>query len=281
MHRLLALLLTILLSPWVLAAPAQRIISLSPHTTELIYAAGMGDKLIAASEFSDYPKAALKLERVANYRGINLERIITLKPDLVVTWKGGLPQAQLDKLSAFGIPIHYSNPTTLESIGDELMALAPYAENPQTAEKAAQTYWQALSARRTKYQDAKPLRYFYQLSNQPLITMAQERWPSPVFTLCGGQNIFANAPAPYPQVGPEQVLMKQPEIIFGADHQGDGSNRSIQRDWQAWAGHLPAYDQQQIWLLNSNWLNRPTPRVILAIDQVCGYFDQARSRAQE
>ncbi|WP_256966655.1 helical backbone metal receptor [Yersinia entomophaga] len=111
------------------ALGAERIISLAPSTTELAYAAGLGDKLVAVSDYSDYPEAAKKLEHVASWQGINVEKILALKPDLILAWRGGNAQRPLDQLASFGIPIFYSDPTTIEQIADDLDKLAGYSLN--------------------------------------------------------------------------------------------------------------------------------------------------------
>jgi len=247
------------------------VISLSPHTTELAYAAGLGKQLIAASDYSDYPEAAKSLERVANYRGIKLERIVALKPDLILAWKGGNPPREMEKLAQLGFTIYYSNPLELEDIPQSIEALGQYSANPQQAKQVADEFRQTLNTLKTEYKNQRPVRYFYQLSNTPIITVADKSWPSQVFTLCGGLNIFADSPAAYPQVSEEQVVVRQPEVIFGTPHAGTETNV-----WQKWQGKLPAIDNQHVFALQADWLNRPTPRTIKAVEQVCDRLNQVR-----
>lgn len=261
----------LLISSVSFAAPAQRVISLSPHTTELAYAAGLGKQLIAASDYSDYPEAAKSLERVANYRGIKLERIVALKPDLILAWKGGNPPREMAKLEQLGFTIYYSNPLELEDIPQSIEALGQYSAQPEQARLIAQEFRLTLNTLKAKYYDQRPVRYFYQLSASPIITVANKSWPSQVFTLCGGQNIFADSPAAYPQVSEEQVVVRQPEVIFGTPHAG--TETSV---WQKWQGKLPAIDNHHIFTLQADWLNRPTPRTIKAVEQVCDRLNQVR-----
>jgi len=267
----LACLCLLLISSISFAAPVQRVISLSPHTTELAYAAGLGKQLIAASDYSDYPEAAKSLERVANYRGIKLERIVALKPDLILAWKGGNPPREMEKLAQLGFTIYYSNPLELEDIPQSIEALGQYSANPQQAKQVADEFRQTLNTLKTEYKNQRPVRYFYQLSNTPIITVADKSWPSQVFTLCGGLNIFADSPAAYPQVSEEQVVVRQPEVIFGTPHAGTETNV-----WQKWQGKLPAIDNQHVFALQADWLNRPTPRTIKAVEQVCDRLNQVR-----
>ncbi|WP_428466381.1 vitamin B12 ABC transporter substrate-binding protein BtuF [Photobacterium minamisatsumaniensis] len=252
-------------------ATAQRIISLSPHTTELAYAAGLGDKLIAASDYSDYPEQAKALERVANYRGIKMERIVALQPDLILAWQGGNPIREMARLEQLGFKVFYSNPKTLDDIASTLEELGQYADSPKQAQQTANEFRTRLNALRQSHQTQRPVSYFYQLSATPIITVAGDSWPSQVFTLCGGENIFADSAVAYPQVSEEQVLVRQPEVIFGTPHAD--TKVSI---WNKWRQQLPAVQKDHLFTLTADWLNRPTPRTILAVEQVCDYLDLVR-----
>lgn len=263
------------IAPNVLAAPfaPERVISLAPHATEIAYAAGLGDKLVAVSEYSDYPPEALKLDRVANHQTINIEKILTLKPDLIIAWPAGNPPRELAKLRQLGITIYDSQTKTLDEIADNIEALSQYSSNPAVGKKAANDFRQRLQNLRKQYASNQPVRYFYQLSEKPIITLAQGHWPSEVFSLCGGVNIFADSAAPYPQVSIEHVLVKQPEVIFTSEHAIANGHM-----WQAWRAQLSAVQKEQVWPLTSDWLNRPTPRTLDAVEQVCQYLKIAQKQ---
>lgn len=249
----------------------ERVISLAPHATELAYEAGLGDKLIAVSERSDYPEAAQSLEKVANYKGIKVEKIIALQPDLILAWPAGNPPRELEKLKQFGFEIYYSKTKTLDNIATNIEQLSQYSDDPQVGIKNANAYKQQLAELKKKYQNASPVRYFYQLSEKPIISIAQGHWPSEVFEFCGGENVFKDSASPYPQVGIEQVVLSSPEVIFTSQHAIDNGNM-----WLSWKNEIPAIEKNQIWSLNSDWINRPTPRTLNAIQQVCNFFDKAR-----
>ncbi len=252
----------------------QRIISLSPHMTELAYSAGLGDKLIAASDYSDYPEQAKKLERVANYRGIKMERILALKPDLILAWKGGNPSREMARLQQLGIKIFYSNPTQLTDIADTIIKLGQFSDDPSIAKTAATQFKLQLANIKEQYKNKPKVRYFYQLSDSPILTLSDGNWPSPVFSFCGGENIFSNSTAAYPQVNQEQVVVRQPDVIFGSSHATSQKNSP----WLNWQGELPAVDNHHLYQLNSDWLNRPTLRTLNAIKQVCQLLDKARNQ---
>ena len=260
--------------PNALAEPhgeAKRVISLAPHATELAYSAGLGDNLIAVSERSDYPSEADKLPKVANYQGIKVEKIIALQPDLILAWPAGNPPRELAKLKQFGLEIYYSQTKSLDSIASNIEHLSQYSSDPKVGLNNAKAYRDQLEQLRAKYQDAEPVQYFYQLSEKPIITVAQGHWPSEVFEFCGGQNIFEDAATSYPQVSIEQVVLKKPEVIFTSRHAIENGTM-----WSHWGEEIPAVEKEQIWSLNSDWINRPTTRTLQAIQQVCDYFDKAR-----
>ncbi|MGR5356989.1 vitamin B12 ABC transporter substrate-binding protein BtuF [Vibrio chagasii] len=250
---------------------AKRVVSLAPHATELAYSAGLGDNLVAVSERSDYPPQADKLEKVANYQGIKVEKIIALQPDLILAWPAGNPPRELAKLEQFGFNIYYSKTKSLDSIATNIEQLSQYASDPSIGENNAKQYKEQLNALRLKYKDAEPVSYFYQLSEKPIITVAQGHWPSEVFEFCGGRNIFEDSASPYPQVGIEQVVLNKPQVIFTSQHAIENGTM-----WQSWEEEIPAVAKNQIWSLNSDWINRPTTRTLQAIQQVCDYFDRVR-----
>lgn len=254
-------------------AQVERIISLAPHATELAFAAGLGDKLVAVSEYSDYPPQAKNLEKVANYQGINLERIVKLQPDLVIVWPAGNPAKEIAKLKQLGLTIYSTQTKTLEDIATNIEQLSQYADNPQIGENAARDFRQSLAMFKQRYHSESKVRYFYQLSEKPIITLAQDSWPSEVFRFCGGENIFADSPSPYPQVGIEQVLLANPEVIFTSEHAIKNGHM-----WSQWRPQLSAVQHGFVLSLTSDWLNRPTPRTLNAIEEVCDHFAHLRQK---
>lgn len=271
MFRFSLLLFSSLVSFSSLAQSFERVISLAPSATELAFAAGLGDKLIAVSERSDYPPAANQLEKIANYKGINVERIIALQPDLIIAWPSGNPPRELEKLRQFGFKMYETNTRSLEDIARNIEDLSQFADDPTQGKKNAQQFRQQLIALKQRYQTDNTVSYFYQLSEKPIITVAQGKWPSEVFSFCGGENIFEKAAAPYPQVGQEQVLLANPEVIFTSRHAIENNTM-----WQPWYDQLQALQNDYVWTLTSDWLNRPTPRTVRAIEQVCEHFENVR-----
>ncbi|MEE3663804.1 vitamin B12 ABC transporter substrate-binding protein BtuF [Brenneria sp. g21c3] len=238
----------------------QRVISLAPHATELAYAAGMGTQLAAVSSWSDYPPEARKLEQVASWQGINLERILTLKPDLILAWREGNPQRPLEQLANFGIPVVYLDAKTLDDIPAMLKTLAQYSSHPEQAEQNAAALRRQLAELQSRYADNHPLRVFMQFGAHPLFTSAKGTLQSQVVSLCGAQNIFSDSTVPWPQVSREQVLMRKPQAIIISGSADDIA--ATQAFWQ------PQLSVPTI-AVNEDWFNRSGPRLLLAAQQIC------------
>ncbi|ATM98225.1 vitamin B12 ABC transporter substrate-binding protein BtuF [Proteus terrae] len=244
--------------------PADRVITLSPSATEMAYAAGMGDNIVGVSAYSDYPAEAKSIEQVANWQGINIERILLLKPDLVIAWQGGNPQRSLDQLKALGIPIIYSDPQSIEEIADDLVTLSNYSHHPDIALKNAQQLRQQYQVLQQQYSSTisnhSKKKVFIQFGMQPLFTTSNNTLQSYIIELCGGENIFANSPVTWPQVSREQVLTKQPDLIIFS-----GKADQIPTVQAFWQPQLTV----PVIAIDEDSFSRPAPRIINAAQQVC------------
>ena len=247
-----------LFSSLALAVGAPRVITLAPHLTELAFAAGITP--VAVSAWSDYPPEAKSLEQVANWQGIKLERILALQPDLVLAWRGGSPQRQIDQLRALGVEVIWLDPNSVDSIVAALHQLAAWSPAPQQAHRAAEDLAARFAALRQRYANPTHRRVFLQFGQQPLFTAARATLQNQLLTLCGGENIFAASAAPWPQVSREQVLARHPDMIVipGDSH----AAAQIGRFWQ------PQLSVPVV-AIPEDWLSRPGPRSVLAAEKLC------------
>ncbi|MBD2805557.1 vitamin B12 ABC transporter substrate-binding protein BtuF [Xenorhabdus sp. ZM] len=248
-----------------LHAAASRVISLAPSTTELAYASGLGDQLIAVSAYSDYPEAAKKLEQVADWQGINVERIIALKPDLILAWRGGNPQRPLDQLASLGIPIFYSDVKQVEDVAAELDRLAEYSPHPDVAKKAAADIRNKFDTLKKNNANRTPKQIFLQFGTNPIFTSSKHSIQSEIVSICGGKNIFSDSPVPWPQVNREQVLTRKPELIVIG-----GTEEQKQQIIDFWRPQMNI----NVIALNDDWFSRAGPRIILAAEELCSQLNK-------
>lgn len=260
------------LTATVQAEPAQRIIALSPHLVEQLYSIGVGDKIVGTTEHADYPHQARSIPRVGNYAQLQVEKILALKPDLVLAWTDGNPPADINKLRQFGLNVIDSNPLLLTDIAKELRVLGQLTGAEDKAEQQAQWMEKGLAELRQRYSTQQKVIVFYELWQQPLSTVAQKAWPQQQLELCGASNPFAKAVGDYPQVSIEHVVASQPQLIIQPVSVNEP--RTL-LDWSRWPA-IPAVKYQQFSQPNSDLVHRTTSRMLQGVRQLCADIDKAR-----
>ena len=228
------------------------------------------------SEYSDFPDAAKALPRVASSGGIDLERVLTLRPDLAVAWRLEATSRTLDRLQSLGIPLFYSEPHRLAEIPSAIEALGVLAGTEAQAQAQAARLRAELQQLQAAYRDRRPIDVFYQISERPLMTLNGRHFVSDALTMCGARNVFANAPIIAPGVSIEQVLVADPEAIIAA--RVDTADRSWQKAWLKFAS-LRAVRQGNLLAVRGEEMHRHGPRAIPAARQLCGLLDEVRSKS--
>jgi iron complex transport system substrate-binding protein len=262
-----------------LPGPAKRVISLAPHTTELLYAAGGGDTLVGAVEYSDYPPAARAVPRIGDNKSLDLERIIALKPDLILVWRHGNAQRQLDRLRELGVPMFFSDPQKLDQVAATVQKFGTLLGTGAVAEPAASRFRSRIAKLRATYATRPSVAVFYQVWDDPLMTLNGTSIISDVISLCGGHNVFADSAPLVPTVSTEAVLNLNPEAIItaapGATHP-DRPLAGLER-WARWS-QLSAVAHHNLFLIDGDLINRPTPRLADGAALMCDDLEQARTR---
>lgn len=258
-----------------LAAPARRIVSLAPHITENLFAAGAGARLVGAVDYSDYPEAAKRIANVGGYSRPDLEAILALRPDLVIAWRSGNPEAVVNRLRALGLNVYQTQPDRLEDIPASIEKLGRLAGSEAAATRAAADFRQRLAALRQRYATRPPVPVFYQAWHQPLLTVGGSQIISDVIRLCGGENIFAGLASKAPSVTVEAVLAADPEAIVAS---GMGRDTPIGlSDWRAWK-RMRAVARDNLFHVSADLMQRPTPRLLDGAEQLCRHLETARGR---
>jgi len=255
-----------------LAAPAQRIISLAPHATELLFAAGAGTHVVGVIVPADYPPEAATVPRIGDARAIDLERIVALRPDLAVAWPYVAP-AQIERLRELGVAIYLSDPHTPEAIADDLERLGTLAGTGDSALRAATAFRARLAALRARERGVSSVRVFYEIWHQPLYTIGGAHLITAAIDLCGGENVFAALRLPAPSVSVEAVLAAAPEAIVAGT---DGAIRPAWLDaWAPWRS-MPAVARGNLFVVDANLLHRAGPRFVDGVEELCLALDRAR-----
>ena len=255
-----------------LKAPAQRIISLAPSLTELLFVAGAGRHIVGVTEYSDFPPEAQGIPIVGRYDLLDMEAIVALQPDLIVAWRSGNPRQALQRLTALGYPVYVAEPLTLTSIPEQIEKLAQLAGSGATGNAAARYFRNQLDAVHHRYRNASPVSVFYEVWNEPLISVGGHELINDVISICGGVNIFGELGLA-PKVSEEAVLARNPEAIIASGM--DIARPQWLEDWQRWP-QLQAVSSQHLFFIPPDLIQRHSLRVLSGVLQMCMHLDEVR-----
>lgn len=258
-----------------LAAPARRIVSLAPHITELLFAAGAGSHVVGNVEYGDYPPAARSLTKVGGYSRLDLEAIVALKPDLVMAWQSGNAPAAVSRLLAMGLNVHLSESNRIEDIAGELERIGKLAGTEVTANSAATAFRERYARLAARYGQRPPVTVFYQIWKQPLMTINRDQIISDAIRLCGGRNVFAHLPILAPTVTVEAVIAANPEAIV-ASGMGDSRPEWLD-DWRRWST-LAAVTGDNLYFILPDLIQRHTPRILDGAEKLCIHLETVRAK---
>lgn len=254
--------------------PAMRAITLTPHITELVFAAGAGDRIVATVSRSDYPMAAHSIARIGDGLNISVERVLAAHPDVVVAWVPSAAAHTLaPALSALGIPIIYSEPRTLADIPAQIVRFGKLFGTSPVADPAAQALDERIQELRERYSGRQPVSVFIEIGSAPLYTIGADPLLNDALHACGGVNIYAGSPVIAPQVSAESVLVHNPDVVIAPEGGGDHLEETRSRWLQL---HLGAAKKGHVHGIDPDALFRPGPRLIDATEALCRYLDKAR-----
>ena len=258
----------------VLAQPASRVVSLAPHITELLFAVGAGEVIVGTASHSDWPPQALELPVVSHQGRPDLERIVALQPDLVIVWESGNGPRTRERLQALGLTVYASEPRRLEQIATSLARFGALTDRAQAGAEAAAAFRDGLQALKADHAGRAPVRLFYQIWHQPLMTVGGDHIINEVVALCGGVNVFAELRPLAPTVDTEAVLAADPDVII-ASGLGEPDPAWVE-GWLRWP-QLRAVRHARLFTLDPDLLQRSTPRLLEGARQLCAALDSARS----
>ena len=259
----------------VLKQPARRIISLAPHVTELLFATGAGERIVGTTRYSDYPAAALNIPRIGDSFAVDSERVLQLKPDLIVVWLHGNSDAQLEQLKRLGLPVFSSEPRRLADIASTIRRFGLLTGNERVADDAARNFESQVASLRSTYAERSPVTVFYQVAERPLLTINREHIIDDVLTLCGARNVFAGLAGLTPSISAEAVVARDPEaIVTSGDEPGHATG------FAGWAKltTLRATRHHNFILLSSDTISRQSPRIVEGARMLCEEIEKVRRK---
>ncbi|WLH89821.1 cobalamin-binding protein [Pseudomonas sp. FP453] len=247
----------LLLACSVQAQAAERVVSLAPSLSEIVVELGAADLLVGVLDGGERPAALATLPSVGHYGQLNIERLLSLKPDLILLWPGSVGPAQREQLQRLNIPVYVAEPHSLEQLASQVQAIADPLGRADAGRQLAAQLRQRLGELRQRYHRDQPLRVFYQVWNQPLYTVGGGQIISDALSVCGARNVFDGLTLPAPQVSIESVLQRDPEVILVGDQ--------AQKDaWSVWPNMAA-----RVRLVPDKGLERPSGQMVEAVARLC------------
>ncbi|MDH3746586.1 MAG: cobalamin-binding protein [Gammaproteobacteria bacterium] len=249
----------------------RRVVTLAPHLTELVFAAGAGDTLVGVSAYSDYPPEATSIAVVSDAFTVDQEQLVLLSPDIVLAWQSGTPAHVIDELRNGGYRVESIRTRDIDDISISIRRIGELTGHRQQAAQVAEDFEKGIVELRDEYAEQPSISVFYQISLKPLYTINGEHYIGEILELCGGHNIFADMNELAPSVTVEAVVDRNPEALFA----GSADGASAFSEWQRWP-HLKANQFGNHFTVNSDEIGRPSTRLISAATSICGHLETAR-----
>ena len=257
----------------VLEQPAQRIVSLAPNITEVLFYIGAGEQIVGADEYSNYPEQAKQIARVNNHAAANYELILSLQPDLVIAWQSGNGDKIINRIRQLGIPVFVIETHQLEDIPNLFTRFGALSGHLEQARNKAEDFAHRINLLREKYSTRAQVRTFYQIWDEPLITLNGEHMISSVIELCGGSNIFADAIPLVPYVNIESIVAADPQVIIAG---GSKEEKPHWFDnWSKW-GEISAVRNGDVYLIPADLMQRHSVRILSGAEMMCDFLERAR-----
>ncbi|MGJ8692279.1 MAG: cobalamin-binding protein [Thalassotalea sp.] len=252
----------------------QRIVALAPHIVEMLFDIGAGQQIVGTVEYADHPEAAKAIPRIGGYYGLQIEKVLTLQPDIVFAWKNGNKKVNLEQLARLGIKIIYSDPKDIGDVATELRYFGQLLGKSAQAEIAADLFEKKLANIRQQYLNQPSVKVFYQLWPQPMMTINKNTWIHQLLSVCQADNVFADNSTDYPQISIENVMVAQPEIIIIPEEKSKKVQPKI--EWHKWP-EIPAVKANAFIHANADLLHRFSTRMLTGLEILCSDIENTRS----
>jgi len=256
-------------------AEGHRIVSLSPHLAELVFAVGAGERLVGVSAYTDFPDAAAALPVIGDAFMLDLERMTVLHPDLLLAWQSGTPAHVIDELRSHGYRVEVIKTESLQDIPLALRQIGSLTGHSELAHRVAEDFVAGLKVLAALAQDAEPVKVFYQVAKRPLYTINGDHYVSQLIEICGGRNIFSDLGNLAPLIAVEAVLERDPEVMMAAADAGPDAFS----EWDRWP-HMAASRYGNRFLMPAAEIGRATPRLLQAGAAICNALEKGRVSRQ-
>lgn len=243
----------------------ERIISLAPSHTEILYALGLGDKIVGVTSLDDYPEEVLSVEKVGDFNGVNLEKVIELEPDLIINYGEGDPELN-ERLDEAGLVYVGFEPESIDQVIETIINIGTLTDRAAEAEKLTNEMSDHLNEISKKIKDAEVKTVFYEIWHEPLMAAGAGSFMDELITMAAGQNVATDADGAYPQYDLEQLIERNPQVYLSANDLPEKTAESIKA--RPGFENIDAIKNDRVHLLDGNIVSRPGPRIVQALELI-------------
>lgn len=255
--------------------PPKRIVSLAPNITEILFSLGLDEEVVGVSIHCNYPEKAKSRVRVGSYISIDFERVISLKPDLIIATGAGNPREMVERLERLGFPSFVIFPKRFEDVLQSIRHLGRVSAK----EREALSIIESMQRRKERVAERTKTLYrpkvFLQIGESPIVTVGKGSFGDDLIRLAGGENVAGKDKEMYPRLGMEEILKRSPEVILISSMNPKGDYERILREWARWK-MIPAVKQGRIHLIDSDLIDRPSPRIIEGLEEMATLIHPGR-----
>jgi cobalamin transport system substrate-binding protein len=242
-----------------------RIVSLAPNLTEIVFAVGAGDRLVGRTRYCDYPAEAKRAAEVGDTLKPSVERIIALKPQVVLVSTASQLEAFTKQLDAQNISVYVTNPQSLDDVFRSIQTLGDMFGEHERAAGLVSTLRKRSEAVTSATSQVKPARVFYQVSGEPLYTIGRDAYLTDLIRRAGGASVTADVPGAFPRFSDEAALASRPDAIILPS---GGSMGSANSTVAAPLKNSPAVLNNRVYKINDDHLSRPGPRLVDGLEEM-------------
>ena len=243
----------------------RRIVSLAPSITECLFALGLDEEVVGVTQYSNYPPKVASLPQVGSYVHLNLERILALRPDLVLATRDGNPRDQVERLAKMGMTVYTTDPRSLEGLFRTLEAMGEIFRREERAAGIVREMKARLARVESLVNERPRPRVFLQIDIHPLVTVGKGTLQNHLIELAGGENVAATESIQYPILSMERILETRPEVILVSSMVADSAQEL--RRWRKWR-EIPAVAHGRLHMVDADLIDRPSPRVLDGLEEM-------------
>jgi iron complex transport system substrate-binding protein len=248
-------------------SPPRRIVSLAPNITEILFSLGLDGEIVGVSIHCNFPDRAETKVRVGSYISLDFERILSLKPDLIIATGVGNTREMVDRLERFGFPVYVIFPKTFNDILTSIGHIGQVVGRETRAAEIIQGMQKRKERVVARVMNSTRPRVFLQIGDLPIVTAGKGSFADHLISLAGGENIAGDEKETYPRWSLEEILKRSPEVIVVSTHNPKGDYRKLLQEWGRW-NTIPAVKQNRIHLINSDLIDRPSPRIVEGLEAI-------------